>query len=68
VDRGAGGVQYGGVISVFLFSLYGFLLNPQTIKTALQWWGSVLAALAVIAIMASFVIVTKLTRAMRIKQ
>ncbi len=27
--------RLGGVISVFLFSLYGFLLNPQTIKTAL---------------------------------
>ena len=25
----------GGVISVFAFSLYGFLLNPQTIKTIL---------------------------------
>lgn len=27
--------QIGGVISVFAFSLYGFLLNPQTIKSLL---------------------------------
>ncbi len=42
--------------------------DPEEKKSALQWWGSVLAALAVIAIMASSVIVIKLTRAMRIKQ
>lgn len=28
--------QIGGVISVFVFSLYGFLLNPQTIKAVLE--------------------------------
>ena len=28
--------QLGGVISVFAFSLYGFLLNPQMIKTIFQ--------------------------------
>lgn len=28
--------QIAGVISVFLFSVYGFLLNPSTIKTILQ--------------------------------
>ena len=28
--------QLGGVISVFVFSLYGFLLNPQTIKAIFQ--------------------------------
>lgn len=28
--------QIGGVVSVFAFSLYGFLLNPQTIKAVLN--------------------------------
>ena len=28
--------QIGGVVSVFVFSLYGFLLNPQTIKAVFE--------------------------------
>lgn len=28
--------QVAGVVSVFVFSLYGFLLNPQTLKTLFQ--------------------------------
>jgi len=28
--------QLAGVVSVFVFSLFGFLLNPQTIKTIFQ--------------------------------